>query len=188
VKDATDIAAEKSAKPRVDVVPPALMLAAGRGFGLGVAKHGLPEGNDGFGTWRTPGHPQSEPLAAYGSLMRHLLAWRNGETIDPESGEHQVAHLDAACAQLAKLVDLVERSGTAPAPAVLNVEPADPWALPEGLEWVSDGSGWFIQGLDHLLWISKLGASGKLLARPDAGALIELLRRRNAAEPDGGAR
>lgn len=182
-----EIAAEKSAKPRVDVVPPALMLAAGRGFGLGVAKHGLPEGNDGFGTWRTPGHPQADPLAAYGSLMRHLLAWRNGEVIDPESGDHRVAHLDAACAQLAKLVDLVERAGTvAPAPAVLNVEPADPWALPEGLEWHHDCDGWNIDDPrgGAGLWLGALGPNGSLCARPDADALIDLLKRRNA----GGAR
>ena len=171
-----EIAAEKSAKPRVDVVPPALMLAAGRGFGLGVAKHGLPEGNDGFGTWRTPGHPQSEPLAAYGSLMRHLLAWRNGEVIDPESGDHRVAHLDAACAQLAKLVDLVERAGT--------VAPADPWALPEGLQWRWICTSWWICGGGNTLYLERGFAMGCLRLRPDADALIDLLKRRNA----GGAR
>lgn len=182
---ATTIAAEKAAKPRVDVVPPALMLAAGRGFGLGVAKHGLPEGNDGFGTWRTPGHPQADPLAAYGSLMRHLLAWRNGETIDPESGPHRIAHLDAACAQLAKLVDLVERGAAAPVPA----EPTtDPWALPKGLEWVrSDCTNPYrIAAANGLrLWLVDGGVHGSLQQRPDAPALIDLLRRRNAAEPDG---
>jgi hypothetical protein len=180
---ATTIAAEKAAKPRVDVVPPALMLAAGRGFGLGVAKHGLPEGNDGFGTWRTPGHPQADPLAAYGSLMRHLLAWRNGETIDPESGDHKVAHLDAAAAQLAKLVDLVER-GTVAAPVPVEPTP-HPWALPKGLSWWYDCDGWNIDGIAGSLWIGGLGPHGSLLVRPDAPALIDLLRRRNAAEPDG---
>ena len=182
MKDATDIAAEKSAKPRVDVVPPALMLAAGRGFGLGVAKHGLPEGNDGFGTWRTPGHPQSDPLAAYGSLMRHLLAWRNGEVIDPESGDHRVAHLDAACAQLAKLVDLVERGKAA----------ADPWALPEGWEWYrGDGT---IEGARRPCWYADQELGGRVYADGDTytgrepRAVVDLVLRRNAAEPDGGAR
>jgi hypothetical protein len=125
--------------------------------------------------------------------MRHLLAWRNGETIDPESGEHQVAHLDAACAQLAKLVDLVERAGTvAPAPAVLEVEPADPWMLPYGLEWRHQWDGWAIWNDTGGLWLrtqAPLGCQngdpiGSLCDRPDADALIDLLKRRNA----GGAR
>lgn len=106
IKTATEIDAEKQAKPRLDLVPPELMLAAGRALGYGAAKHGVPDGNGGFGTWRTAGTQQAEPLTHYACLMRHLLAWRSGEIVDPESG---LSHLDHAAAQLAILLDLVTR-------------------------------------------------------------------------------
>lgn len=133
MKNEAEIEAEKKAKSRVDIVPPALMLAAGRALAFGAKKHGLPEGNDGFGTWRTPGHVQANPLAAYSSLMRHLLLWRSGEvmvpdSVDPDTGVPCVSHLDAAAAQLAKLIDLVERAPAAEQPAA---PPAAPHADPE---------------------------------------------------------
>lgn len=107
MKTEAEINAEKHAKSRVDIVPPALMLAAGRGLGYGAEKHGTPEGNDGFGTWRTAGCEQSDPLVHYAGLMRHLLKWRGGEIWDPET-DGKVKHIDAAAAQLAILLDLLE--------------------------------------------------------------------------------
>ena len=45
-------------------------------------------------------------LTVYASLMRHLLAWRDGETNDPESG---LAHLDHVGANLNMLIDLINK-------------------------------------------------------------------------------
>lgn len=125
-KSAEEINAEKASKPRVDIVPPALMLAAGRALGYGTKKHGVPEDNDGFGTWRTPNTQQADPLTHYACLMRHLLLWRSGEVIDPvERGGSGLPHTDHAAAQLAILIDLLER-----APASAAEQPAAPPAAP----------------------------------------------------------
>lgn len=32
-------------------------------------------------------------LTVYNSLIRHVIAWRNGEDKDPESGEHHMSHV-----------------------------------------------------------------------------------------------
>ncbi|MBK6920582.1 MAG: hypothetical protein IPH07_24490 [Deltaproteobacteria bacterium] len=177
-KSAEEINAEKASKPRVDIVPPELMLAAGRGLGYGVQKHGQPPGADGYGTWRIAGTEQAEPLTHYACLLRHLLLWRAGEKFDPESG---LSHLDHAAAQLAILLDLVPRAGEVP-------EPGDPWALPDGLWW-GFRRGWQIESADGCssLWLNDAGRPvGYLLLRDDSEHLIDLLRRRrNAAEPGG---
>lgn len=103
-KTMEEINAEKRRKPRLDIVPSELDFAAGRAFAYGADKHGVPDGNDGFGTWRTAGTEQAEPLVHYAGLLRHLKLWRSGERTDPESG---LSHLDHAAAQLAMLLDLV---------------------------------------------------------------------------------
>lgn len=134
MKSEAEINAEKNAKPRIDIVPPALMLAAGRALGYGAEKHGVPEGNDGFGTWRTPNTQQADPLTHYACLMRHLLLWRSGEVIDPvERGGSGLPHLDHAAAQLAILLDLLEtRTAAAEQPAAPPpTPPAAPHADPE---------------------------------------------------------
>ena len=103
-----EVDAEKDMLPRVDIVPPAFILAAARGFAFGVWKHGHPPHTNGYGTWRIAGTKQAEPLTHYASLLRHLLKWRAGEVIDSDSGDFQLEHLEAACSQLAVLVDLVK--------------------------------------------------------------------------------
>lgn len=103
-----EVDAEKADLPPVDIVPPAFIFAAARGFGYGAHKHGRPPNTNGYGTWRIPGTKQAEPLTHYASLMRHLLKWRAGEVIDPDSGDFQLEHLEAACSQLAVLIDLVK--------------------------------------------------------------------------------
>lgn len=54
-------------------------------LGYGAANHGAE-------SWRTLPDARRRYFEA---LMRHLLAWWGGETHDPESGEHHLAH--AAC-------------------------------------------------------------------------------------------
>lgn len=196
-------------KPRTPgKAPLALLPLAGLEVAAAALEHGALKYRP--NNWRAC--PRDELGTYRHALLRHAAAFAIAdERDDPESGVSHLGHIIACAAIMChvlglryapgKLAAAADREallrlvsdealfGTVPEGTVVPSDlKADPWALPEGLEWVSDGSGWFIQGLDHLLWISKLGASGKLLARPDAGALIELLRRRNAAEPDGGAR
>lgn len=108
MQTAEQINAEKDAAPRVDLVPPALILGAARALGFGARKHGVPAGYNGFGTWRVPNTKQAEPLTHYASLLRHLLKWRRGEIVDPDTGDAMIEHLEAASAQLAILIDLVK--------------------------------------------------------------------------------
>ena len=43
-----EVDAEKDMLPRVDIVPPAFILAAARGFAFGVWKHGHPPNTNGY--------------------------------------------------------------------------------------------------------------------------------------------
>lgn len=104
MKTEQEINAEKAAKPRLDLVPPRGIEAAGRALGYGAGKHGTPAPG-GWGTWRIAGTEQAQPLTHFACLLRHLMAWRRGEACDPESG---LSHLDHAAAQLMILVDVVE--------------------------------------------------------------------------------
>ena len=162
LKTEAEINAEKAdyiTKPALDVVPPELMLAAGRALGYGKAKHGIAT-PDGWGTWRIAGTQQAEVLTHYGCLMRHLGQWRAGEERDPES---KLSHLDHAAAQLAIMLDLLARPVADGVPMMaflqrtadraakreeeaLVVEAArrikdpdndDDWPLPEGWTWRS---------------------------------------------------
>lgn len=42
-----------------------------------------------FDNWKKVGDPVQR---YYDALVRHLVSWRGGEEIDPESGEHHLAH------------------------------------------------------------------------------------------------
>lgn len=178
---------EKQEKPRPDLVPPRAIAAAGRAMAAGVRKHG--GGTTGRGTYRDPGD-QGTVAAHVASFERHWLAVRQalhrGTTIPIDAGTG-LSELDCAAAQLAMVVDLVED----PVVSVsVSVSAGDPWALPEGLFWRTScfGNGWVITagGTDEL-WRER-GTHvmcGALRMRPDAGALIDLIQRRNAADPAG---
>ena len=77
-------------KPRVDLVPGELIRAAGRAFGYGADKY---EDHN----WR--GGIKHSRL--YASLLRHLTAYWDGQTLDEESG---LSHLDHAVANLAMMI------------------------------------------------------------------------------------
>lgn len=101
VKTEDEIAAEKSQKPAIELVPPELYVGAGRALAYGRNKHGL--GPDTWGTWRIPGHQQNEPLTHFASVMRHLAEYRSGQLHDPSSG---LSVLDHAAAHLGIIMDL----------------------------------------------------------------------------------
>ena len=73
-------------KPQVDLIPSKPLLAVGRVLGFGANKY-KPH------NWRL-GLSWTQTM---GSAMRHLLAFNDGEDIDPESGE---CHVDNALCQL----------------------------------------------------------------------------------------
>lgn len=77
-------------KAPIDLVPEEYVLAAARAFSYGAKKYS--EHN-----WRE-GMPSNR---LYAALMRHLLAWNEGEQKDSESG---LSHLDHAAASLAMLI------------------------------------------------------------------------------------
>ncbi len=72
--------------------------------------------------------------------------------------------------------------------AVAPAEPApDPWVLPEPLEWRHDTDGWYVTDGEYWLRLSYDNAGSVLRRRDDGDHLIDLIRRRNAAEPQGPA-
>jgi nucleoside 2-deoxyribosyltransferase len=85
-RQATGGVKDSRGKPRVDLLPTKPLLAVGRVLGFGAVKY-KPH------NWRL-GLSWSDTL---GSALRHILAFADGEDIDPESGE---CHIDNALAQL----------------------------------------------------------------------------------------
>jgi len=78
-------------KLRMDLVPVSAINALARVLTYGAQKYDSDN-------WRR-GFNYSVPFAC---LMRHILAWQDGEDIDPESG---LSHLDHAIANLAMLIE-----------------------------------------------------------------------------------
>lgn len=78
-------------KLRMDLVPVSAVNALARVLTYGAAKY---DPNN----WRR-GFEYSVP---YACLMRHMMAWQDGEDIDSESG---LSHLDHAIANLAMLIE-----------------------------------------------------------------------------------
>jgi len=73
-------------KPRLSLVPPPLMLYVAKVMELGAKKYGPYN-------WR--GNKVLATIYAE-AAMRHILAYLDGETLDPESGQPHTAHV-AAC-------------------------------------------------------------------------------------------
>lgn len=82
-------------KVPLDLVPSTLSVAAALAFLEGAHKYGA------F-NWRATGVRASVYLAA---LQRHMIAWTNGEEMDPDSG---LPHLFKAAACIAILIDARE--------------------------------------------------------------------------------
>lgn len=79
-------------KPPLSLVPRALLYACGRALGFGANKYAA-------NNWRR-GMAWSSPLSG---LLRHIVAWSEGEDNDTESG---LSHLDHAAACLAFLTHM----------------------------------------------------------------------------------
>lgn len=84
-------------KVPLQLVPPALTLAAATALGEGARKYGPYN-------WRTS---KVEALTYVGAMLRHLAAWQDGEDVDPESAEGKT-HLAGVAASLAILLDAIE--------------------------------------------------------------------------------
>lgn len=103
-------------KAALHTVPPALLIHAAKGTKEGATKYGA------F-NWRIT---KVVAMTYVGAMLRHLLAWVDGEEIDPESctGKH---HLDGVAASLAILLDAMDggflidnRPPKGPAPELLR--------------------------------------------------------------------
>ena len=81
---------EALGKPPVSLVPTELILGAARAFAFGEQKYNRHNWRKGM-----------KGSLLYDALMRHLLAWNDGEDNAEDSG---VAHLDHAAACLAMLM------------------------------------------------------------------------------------
>lgn len=72
-----------SGKAPWDVVPFECLDELVKILNYGVKKYGKPSG------WQ---HVENMEDRYFAALMRHLSAWRQGERIDPESGELHLSH------------------------------------------------------------------------------------------------
>lgn len=77
--------AEGLKKTPLHLIPPVAMQAEALVMGLGAKKYGA------F-NWR---EHQVSSSVYYSAALRHLLAWYDGETVDPESGQSHLAHVRA---------------------------------------------------------------------------------------------
>jgi hypothetical protein len=84
-------------KTRLELIPPEFLEGVGKVLTFGAKKYaaGNWASGDGFDWSRL-----------YGALLRHMMAWANGEDVDPESG---LSHLYHAGCMLAFLAAHVER-------------------------------------------------------------------------------
>lgn len=79
-------------KPRLDLVPPEVVIALGTVLTYGAAKYA-------DNNWRKNNGMRWGRV--YAAMQRHLLAWHGGEDVDPESG---LPHLNHALTNLAFLI------------------------------------------------------------------------------------
>jgi hypothetical protein len=90
-------AAYGNSKPSITLIPPTAMVDMAGVFELGAAKYGAYN-------WRDT---KVEKLTYLNAALRHILAYVDGEDIDPESGCTHLAHA-AACMMI--LIDARSRN------------------------------------------------------------------------------
>lgn len=95
--DANPKAAFGDKKVPLHLVPPALLIGAARAFAEGAAKYGPYN-------WRKT---KVEAMTYVGAMLRHLMAYVDGEDTDPESSTGK-KHLEGIAASLAVLMDAQE--------------------------------------------------------------------------------
>ena len=76
-------------KPRLELIPPELLLLTGEVLTLGAEKYTPRNWEKGMAWGRI-----------YGALQRHLTAWWAGEDCDPETGKTHLAHASCCIAFL----------------------------------------------------------------------------------------
>ena len=85
-----DTGGAKGQKPeRLELIPAEFLNALARVYGMGADKYSDYNYLQGY-SWNL----------SLGALLRHVNEWRNGETLDAESGEHHLAHAAWHCATL----------------------------------------------------------------------------------------
>lgn len=77
----------KARKRQLQLLPPDALFAIAGAMEEGARKYGA-------ASWRQTGISASDYA---GSMMRHLLAWQDGQSCDKESGLLHLAHLAACC-------------------------------------------------------------------------------------------
>lgn len=83
----------------LQLVPPSVCIAIARGLAEGAVK---------YGPWNWRDQPV-EAMTYYGATLRHMAAWLEGETLDPDGNGK--THLDGAIASLGILID-AQAAGT----------------------------------------------------------------------------
>jgi len=83
-------------KTRMDLLPPKALDGIAKIFTFGAKKYNDYNYKNGKGLdWCRP----------YAALMRHMIAWNDGEDIDQESGESHLYHAGCCIMMLIDLVD-----------------------------------------------------------------------------------
>lgn len=90
----------KSKKVPLHLVPPALLIGAARAFAEGFAKYG-------YMSWRNA-EVRITATDYVAGAMRHLMAFLDGEDVDPESSTGKL-HLEGAVACLGIMLDCIQR-------------------------------------------------------------------------------
>lgn len=86
---ATPARKDDADKPRLDLLPPELMLAVGDILTSGADRYGQRNWEQGMCWGRV-----------YAALLRHMLAWWSGEAYDPDTGKSHLWHAGACIAFL----------------------------------------------------------------------------------------
>ncbi len=90
-------------KLRLDLIPPEMHRALGEVLTMGARKYGDRNWEQGIA-----------PERLYAAVQRHLLAWREGEELDSESGLPHVYHAFCGLGMLATLMTRRIMDGAGP--------------------------------------------------------------------------
>lgn len=85
-------------KDPLELIPPVFESKVARALGYGSKKHGP-------WNWRDPDKGKLRVMTYVGAIRRHLNAYLDGETDDPESGEEHLAHIGS---NIAIMLDAAE--------------------------------------------------------------------------------
>lgn len=92
-------------KPPLELVPLTALAYIAAGMQEGARKYGS-------ASWRDV--PSVDLNQYVGATMRHLMAYADGEDIDPDSGNHHIAHAIASLAIMCELLESENGTDTRP--------------------------------------------------------------------------